>query len=91
MNIHHYLHDIRNFRKFTPEQIENINNLCSADRLQIIKCYNIMIEWIAMILEDDNKSEECIDIRDLPVPPPISHIQNTKIINNCLNVTPYYV
>ena len=46
------IHDIRNFKPFTHDEIENINKLCYEDRMKILICYNEMIEFVTELLVD---------------------------------------
>jgi len=38
-----YIHDIRNSQTFTKKMLENMNNMCYEDRLNILLVYNEMI------------------------------------------------
>ena len=40
-----YIHDIKNFRKLSAENIKNINNLNYDDRLEVLHAYNDMVEY----------------------------------------------
>lgn len=46
-----YIHDIRNSQKFTKKMLENMNNMCYEDRLNILLAYNEMIVFYSSLFD----------------------------------------
>ena len=44
------LHDIRNFRKLSPEILSSINNLSHEERLIILTTYNEVVSYLHSVI-----------------------------------------
>ncbi len=48
------IHDIRNYKKFDNDMLEEINNLNHEDLMEIIKTYNNIIDNVNEVLNNLN-------------------------------------
>jgi hypothetical protein len=46
-----YIHDIRNSKTFSIDNLENINNLSYEDRMEILIAYNEMMSYYLSLFE----------------------------------------
>jgi len=47
-----YIHDIRNSKTFSIDNLENINNLSYEDRMEILIAYNEMMSYYLSLFEN---------------------------------------
>jgi hypothetical protein len=47
-----YIHDIRNGKKFTRDNLVDINNLPQEDRFKILITYNEMIDYYTVLINN---------------------------------------
>ena len=55
--LHHCLHAIRNAKRFSKEELIEINNMHPEDRLKLLIAYNEMVLHLSDVIEDVHKSD----------------------------------